>query len=73
MSEQIKDSKGNEVKIEAIGYGDEVMVHSADYVSLEIEVPEDEIEWIEKNYAAELEVIAFERAIMKAEVFEGER
>lgn len=74
-----KDSKGRPVcDVEVSGYGDEAMIESAHYddtpADVTEEVPVEELEWMQDNYAAEIAEMAFENAVGAAEAFyEGDR
>jgi hypothetical protein len=74
-----KDSKGRPVcDVEVSGYGDEAMIESAHYddtpPGVTEEVPEDELNWMQEEFAAEVAELAFENAVGAAEsYFEGDR
>lgn len=74
-----RDSKGRPVcDVQVSGYGDEAYIEGAHYddtpAGVTEEVPEDELEWMQDHFAAEIAELAFENAVGRAEAYyEGDR
>lgn len=73
-----KDSKGRPVDFSVEGWGDDAQINEAYYTDTPVEITEapddDELEYLERTYAAEIEFEALENAISAAEAYyEGDR